>query len=316
MKACIIEAFGGRDQLKISDLPKPEAGDGEVLIRIQAAGVNPVDYKIREGRLKEMFPYRFPLIPGWEFAGEVEATGHSARRFQPGDAVYAYARRPVIQNGTYAEYIALPESYVTFKPANLSMTEAASIPLTTLTAYQSLFEAGGLEKGESALILGASGGVGSSAVQLAADKGARVIALASGRNHDYLKSLGAHDVIDYERGDFIQALGEIVPNGADLVFDCHGGDTLARGMLCARPGGRLVSITEMVDEADLKQRDIRFAYVFVEPHVPQLDRIRSLIENGRFKANVTRTFALSQAAEAHAQLETGHTRGKIVLKID
>ena len=315
MKACIIEAFGGRDQLRMAELPTPEAGDGEVLIRIRAAGVNPVDYKIREGYLKDNIPCHFPLILGWELAGEVAAVGHSARRFTVGDEVYAYARRPVIQNGTYAEYIALPESYVTFKPANLSMTEAGSIPLTGLTAYQALFQAGRLQQGESVFILGASGGVGSSAVQLASNAGAQVIALASGGNRDYLKSLGAHDVIDYERGDFIQSLGEIVPEGADLVFDCHGGDTLARGQLCIRPGGRLVSITEVVDEEALKQRDVRFTYTFVEPHVPQLDHLRALIEAGRFKPQVTATFPLNKTAEAHAQMETGHTRGKLVLEI-
>ena len=315
MKACTIEKFGGRDQLKITDLPTPEAGDGEVLIRIHAAGVNPVDWKIREGRLIDMFPHVFPLILGWDLAGVIEAVGHSARRFAPGDEVYAYARRPVAQNGTYAEYIALPESYVTHKPANLSMPEAASIPLTALTAYQALFDAGRLNEGQSVFILGASGGVGSSAVQLAAVKGARIIALASSRNRDYLKSLGAETVIDYERGDFIQSLGEVVPNGVDLVFDCHGGDTLERGQLCARVGGSLVSITEMVDEESLRQRDVRFAFTFVEPNVPQLDHIRELIQSGRFRANVTQAFTLDQVAKAHEKIETGHTRGKIVLRI-
>ena len=315
MKACTIEAFGDRSQLKIVDLPTPEAGDGEVLVRIHAAGVNPVDWKIREGRLKDLFPHVFPLILGWDMAGVVEAVGHSARRFAPGDEIYAYARRPVAQKGTYAEYIALPESYVTRKPANLSMSEAASIPLTALTAYQALFDAGRLIEGQSVFILGASGGVGSGAVQLAAVKGCRVIALASSRNHDYLKSLGAEAVIDYERGDFTQSLGEVMPNGVDLVFDCHGGDTLERGQLCARVGGSLVSITEMVDEESLKQRDVRFAFTFVEPNVPQLDHIRELIESGRFRANVTQTFTLDQVAKAHENIESGHTRGKIVLQI-
>ena len=315
MKACIIDNFGGRDRLKITDIPKPEAGDGEVLVRIKAVGVNPVDWKIREGRLKDAFPHEFPLIPGWDMAGVVEAVGHSARRFAPGDEIYAYARRPVIQKGTYAEYITLPESYITRKPKNLSMAEAASIPLTALTAYQALFDAGRLQKGQSVFILGASGGVGSSAVQLAAEKGARVIALASNRNHDYLKSLGASGTIDYERGDFITGLGELVPDGVDLVFDCHGGDTLQRGLLCVRSGGNLVSITETVDEDSLKNRDVRFTFTFVEPNVRQLDHIRDLIESGRFKANVTRTFPFAEVKKAHEAMETGHTRGKIVLEM-
>jgi NADPH:quinone reductase-like Zn-dependent oxidoreductase len=315
MKACTIEAFGGRDRLRITDLPTPEAGEGEVLIRIHAAGINPVDWKIREGWLKDMIPHEFPLIPGWDLSGVVEAVGHSARRFTPGDDVYAYARRPVVQYGTYAEYITLPESYVSRKPENLSMTEAASIPLTTLTAYQALFVAGRLKAGQSVFILGASGGVGSSAVQLAVEKGCRVVGLASGRNHEYLKHLGAEFVIDYEQRDFTEGLGEVMPDGVDLVFDCHGGDTLLGGLSCARTGGSLVSITETVDEDLLKQRDVRFAFTFVEPHVPQLDHIRGLIETGRFKANVTQTFPLDQVAQAHEAMETGHTRGKIVLQM-
>lgn len=314
MKACIIEAFGGREQLKIADLPKPQAGEGEVVVRIHAAGVNPVDWKIREGWLKDLFPYRFPIILGWELAGVVEEGGPKTGRFKPGDAVYAYARRPEIQKGTYAEYIALPESYLARKPNNINMLEAASIPLTTLTAYQML-DAGRLQTGESVFIMGASGGVGSSAIQLAAIRGARVIGLASADNHAYIKSLGADVAIDYQRGDFIQSLGELAPQGADLVLDMVGGDTLARGQLCVRPGGRLVSIIEVVDEKDVKQRDVSFAYVFVEPNAQQLDHIRELIEDGRFKPNVTHTFGLDEAAQAHAQMETGHTRGKIVLQI-
>ena len=315
MKACIIEAFGDRSQLKLTDLPTPEAGEGEVLVRIHASGVNPVDWKIREGWLNDLFPHAFPLILGWDMAGVVEAVGHGARRFTPGDEVYAYARRPVIQHGTYAEVIALPESYISRKPQNLSMTEAASIPLTTLTAYQALFDAGRLEAGQSVFILGASGGVGSSAVQLAAEKGCRVVGLASSRNHAYVKSLGAQAVIDYEEEDFAERLKETMPDGVDLVFDCHGGDTLQRGFLCARSGGALVSITEAVDEAVLKERDVRFAFTFVEPHVPQLNHIRDLIEAGRFRATVTQTFPLDQVAKAHAAMETGHTRGKIVLEM-
>ena len=316
MKACIIEAFGGREQLRIADVPKPDPAAGEVLIRIHAAGIDPVDWKIREGYLKDLFPHRFPLIPGWEAAGEVEAVGAQAERFKPGDAVYTYARLPVVQHGTYAEYIALPEAQVALKPANMSMVEAASIPLTGLTAYQSLFKAGRLEKGESVFIIGASGGVGSCAVQFARIQGARVAALASGKNRDYLRELGAEHVIDYERGDFINSLGEWMPNGVDLVFDCHGGETLERAKMCVRAGGRVVSITEPDGGGGLEARDVRFAYVFVEPSSDQLDQIRGLIETGAFRSTVTATFDLEQVDRAHQMLERGHTRGKIVLQIN
>lgn len=315
MKAWIIEAFGGRDKLKLADLPKPEPAEGEVLVRIQGVGVNPVDWKIREGRLKDLMSHKFPVVPGWDMAGVVEEVGFSARRFAPGDDVYAYARRPVVQKGTYAEYIALPESYLSKKPETLSVEAAASIPLVSLTATQSLFDAGGLATGETAFIIGASGGVGSSAVQFAKLAGARVIAMASKSNHDYLKSLGADEIIDYAAGDFRDTLKKIVPEGADLVYDCFGGDALAMAVDCVKTGGRLVSITGEADEERLKAKEATFHFVFVEPNAKQLDHFRELIDNKRFKANVSQVFPFESAVEAHEQMETGHTRGKIVLKL-
>jgi NADPH:quinone reductase-like Zn-dependent oxidoreductase len=316
MKACYIEIFGGRRQLKIGELPTPDPGPGEVRIRIEAAGVNPVDWKIREGYLSDLFPHRFPLILGWDLAGRIDRVGAEATRFHPGDPVYAYARLPDVHHGTYAEYIVLPEVSVAHKPANLSMIDAASIPLTGLTAYQSLFDAGRLEAGQSVFILGASGGVGSSAVQFARHKGARVIALASGKNESYLQHLGADKVIDYERGDFIQTLGEWRSEGVDLVFDCVGADTLARGKMCVRDGGRVVSITDPEGGEGLAERDVKFDFVFVEPNSDQLEQIRAWIEAGDFMANVTATFSLDQVARAHEMIESGHTRGKIVITFD
>jgi NADPH:quinone reductase-like Zn-dependent oxidoreductase len=316
MKACYIDKFGDTSQLKIGELPTPEPGPGEVRIRIEAAGVNPVDWKIREGYLSDRLPHHFPLILGWDLAGKIDRVGAEATRFHPGDAVYAYARMPDVHYGTYAEYIVLPGVSVAHKPANLSMVEAASIPLTGLTAYQSLFDAGRLSAGETVFILGASGGVGSSAVQFAHHKGARVVALASGKNEGYLKQLGADKVIDYERGDFIQTLGEWMPHGVDLVFDCIGADTLARAKLCVRNGGRVVSISDAEGGEGLANRDVKFEYVFVEPNSDQLERIRTLIEGGDFTANVTATFSLDQVVRAHEMIATGHTRGKIVLTID
>jgi NADPH:quinone reductase-like Zn-dependent oxidoreductase len=316
MKACYIDSFGDRSRLTIGELPTPEPGPGEVRIRIRAAGVNPVDWKMREGYLNDLFPHRFPLILGWDLAGEVDRVGAEATRFSPGDAVYAYARLPEVHHGTYAQYMVLPEVSVAHKPASISMVEAASIPLTGLTAYQALFDAGRLEEGQSVLILGASGGVGSAATQLARNKGARVAALASGRNADYLEGLGAEKVIDYERGDFIQTVGEWMPEGVDLVFDCHGADTLARGGVCARDGGRVVSIVEPEGGAGLEQRDVKFDFVFVAPSCEQLDRLSRLVDAGDFQPKVSATFGLDQVAEAHALMEGGHTRGKIVLTID
>jgi NADPH:quinone reductase-like Zn-dependent oxidoreductase len=316
MKACYIDSFGDRSRLTIGERPTPEPGPGQVRVRIRAAGVNPVDWKIREGYLNDLFPHRFPLILGWDLAGEVDVVGAETTRFSPGDAVFAYARLPDVHHGTYAEYMVLPEVSLAMKPASLSMVEAASIPLTGLTAYQALFDAGRLQAGQSVLILGASGGVGSAAVQLAHVKGTRVAALASGRNADFLKELGAEKMIDYERGDFIQTVGEWMPAGVDLVFDCHGADTLARGGMCAREGGRVVSIVDPEGDQGLAGRDVKFNFVFVEPNSDQLDQISRLVERGAFRPNVSATFGLDQVAEAHAMMESGHTRGKIVLTID
>lgn len=314
MKAWVIEEFGGRDRLRLAERPDPEAGEGEVVVRIHAAGVNPVDWKIREGYLKDLFPHEFPLIPGWDAAGVVEETGHSARRFRPGDEVYTYARRPVIAEGTYAERIALPESYLARKPDPLSMAEAASLPLAALTAYQALFDAADLKSGENLFVMGASGGVGSCAVQFGRIEGARVVGMAGGGRSDYLREMGAVEAIDYTKGPFSEALRSTFPDGADVVFDLVGGETLRQGFGCVKEGGRLVSIVDPPDEEEARRRNVSAGFVFVEPHAPQLDRIREMVASGRFGAHVSRVYDFDRVPEAHEQMETGHTVGKIVLQ--
>jgi NADPH:quinone reductase-like Zn-dependent oxidoreductase len=313
MKAMVIHEFGGRDVLKYTDLPTPEPGEGEVLVRVRAAGVNPVDWKIRAGYLKDFLPHKFPIILGWDLAGIVEKVGYSARRFKPGDEVYAYCRRPIVQHGTYAEYVAIPESYLALRPRAISFEEAASIPLAALTAYQSVYDAVRLTAGESILILGASGGVGSFAAQLGKVVGARVIALASQKNHAYLKELGAADTVDYASGDFRAAVKSLAPQGVDVVFDCFGAEALAKGYDCLRRGGRAVSILvregkELADRAGATHH-----YVFVEPNVVELDHVRSLVDSAMLRSHLSGVYPLAEAAKAHEAMETGHTRGKIVL---
>jgi len=315
VKAVSIHQFGNRGVLRFEEVEKPALSEGEVLIRIQASGVNPVDWKIREGYLKDFIPHVFPVILGWEMAGMIEESGHAARRFKPGDEVYAYCRRPIIQKGTYAEYIALPEAYVSKKPSNLTFEEASGIPLAGLTAYQSLFGAADLKKGENVFILGASGGVGSYAVQLARISGTKVAALASRKNKEYLLDLGADYFLNYESGDFKEALREIFEDGADVVFDCVGGETLRAGQECVRDSGRIVSIVDDPDEAVLKKRKIESCFAFVEPHSRQLDILRGYAETGKLKVCVASVFPLKETAKAHEKMESGHTRGKIVLKM-
>ncbi|RAU81813.1 NADP-dependent oxidoreductase [Pontibacter arcticus] len=310
MKAAIYEEFGGSDKIKISTVEIPELKEGEVLVKIKAAGVNPVDYVVREGYLKEMLPYQFPVIPGWDVAGVVEEHAFSARRFEVGDEVYAYARRPTMQYGTFAEYIVIPESYLASKPKNMTWEQAAGIPLVGLTAYQSMFDAGNLQAGQTVLILGASGGVGTIGIQLAKEKGATVIGVASEKNHAYMQELGADHTIDYKDNHIGQAVKAILPEGVDLIFDCASGETLTQSLEALKPGGKLVSILNQGQDLD---KSIDFTYVFVEPNSKQLEHMRQLAEDGKLNVPKTKSYTLEQTAEALDQIQTQHTTGKIVI---
>lgn len=310
MRASYFKEYGEPEQIVTGELEKPEPGEGEVLVRIKAAGVNPVDAAVARGMLKDAIPGEFPLIPGWDMAGTVEGRGHAARRFNEGDEVYAYARRPTIQHGTFAEYISVPESYLAKRPQNLSMESSGGIPLVGLTAYQSLFDAGKLKKRETVLILGASGGVGTLAIQLAKIIGAKVIGVASKENHNYMKELGADETIDYKEGDVGKAVKEKAPDGIDLLFHCSRGESLSQSKDTIKSGGRLVSITNRNPEI---RDDIQFEYVFVEPNAVQLEHIRSLANEGKIEVPVSETYSLEDAGEALQKIESLHTRGKLIV---
>ncbi|MGD8531082.1 MAG: NADP-dependent oxidoreductase, partial [Syntrophobacterales bacterium] len=206
MKAIAINEFGGRDKLQLIDLPVPEVVEGEILVQVKAAGVNPVDWKIREGYLKDLFSHQFPVILGWDAAGLVEGVGNGVTRFKSGDEIFAYCRKPIVHGGAYGEYILLKEEHAALKPKNISFEEAASIPLAALTAYQSLFDAANLQPGETILIHAAAGGVGGFGVQLARGHGAVVWATASSRNKAYVQDLGASQVVDYTQENFGKAI--------------------------------------------------------------------------------------------------------------
>lgn len=312
MKVVYYEQFGDLNQLKTGELDKPEPGEGDVLLKVKSAGVNPVDAAVARGMLKDVIPTEFPVVPGWDVAGIVEERGHAARRFEKGDEVYAYARRPVIQHGTFAEYISLPESYLALRPQGVSMAEAGGIPLVGLTAYQSLFDAGSLKAGETLLILGASGGVGSVAIQLAKNAGATVIGVASEKNHEYMKELGADNVIDYSSGDVGELVGEITPDGVDMIFHCSRGDSLNQSKTTLKPGGRLISITN--SEPDVPE-DVSFQYVFVEPNAQQLEELRRLADEENLTLPVTEIYSLEEASAALRDIESLHTRGKRVITL-
>ncbi|MBX7058586.1 MAG: NADP-dependent oxidoreductase [Leptospirales bacterium] len=313
MKAIQFANFGEPDVLKLVELAQPEPGEGEVLVRVRAAGVNPVDFKIRRGRLEGFLPSKLPAIPGWDMAGDIVSRGHGASRFEAGDAVFGYCRRPWIEKGCYTEYMAVPECYLARKPAPLSYEQAAAVPLAGLTAYQSLFDAGKLQRGQRLAVLGGSGGVGSFALQLGRLTGAHVTAVASERNHAYMKELGANECVSYDQSDWLPALKS---RGLfDLVFDCVGGELTEKAYDLCKSGGALVSILKSAAGTLAADKGIRHEYVFVAPSARQLEILREHFEHGRLQAPALETLPLSEAVRAHEQIEKLHTRGKIVLQI-
>ncbi len=315
MRAMVIEAFGGPERLKAAEVPTPAAGDEEVLIALACASVNPVDWQIGEGLLADMFPHAFPLIPGWDAAGTVSAVGRNADRFKAGDKVFAYCRKPQIQFGTYCEYVAVHESAVALMPGNLGFAEAATVPLTGLTAWQSLFDTAKLSMGEKILIHAGSGGVGSLAIQFAKHAGATVYTTARAVNHDYVRSLGADAAVDYAKENFVDILRKREPGGIDVVFDTIGGRVQQRSYKVLRKGGRLVSIASVPDADEARPYGVRTAFVFVSPNGKQLRRIAELIESGSVRPADFEVMPLEDAAKAQELSKAGHVRGKIVLKI-
>jgi NADPH:quinone reductase-like Zn-dependent oxidoreductase len=313
MRAIAIEGFGGRDRLQLVDAPDPKLGPDGVLIAVRAAGVNPVDAKLREGRLDDRFPHRFPVIPGWDAAGVVEAVGPAVVDLEPGEEVYAYCRKSEVAEGTYAEKVAVAAGAVARKPRTASWAEAAALPLAGLTAYQVIHEGLRLERHHRVLISAAAGGVGHLAVQLAADLGAEVIGTASARNHAFVTDLGADHLVDYTAGSVGEAVHELFADGIDAYFDVLGGDALADARAAVRPGGRVTSIAQPRPEGD--QPGVEGRYIFVRPSATELDELARLFDERRLRVEIAETFPLARAADAHELLEGGHVRGKLVLEI-
>lgn len=305
MKAVRIHTFGGPEVLTYEDAPRPEPTAGEVLIRVHAAGVNPVDWKTRERgfRRKDL-----PMIVGWDASGVVESVGSAVTRFKPGDEVYAMT--DLSRDGAYAEFVVAREDAVAIKPGSIGHVEAASVPLAGLTAWQAMFDTAGLTEGQTVLIHGAAGGVGHLAVQLAKARGARVIGTASERNHEFLKEIGCDEVIDYRTTRFEDAVKDV-----DVVLDTVGGDTLERSYDVVKKGGFVVSIIGEPSQEKARERGVGTARILVKPDGAQLAEIAALIDAGKVRPEVSHTFPLAEAAKAHQQSQTGHTRGKIVLKV-
>lgn len=308
MKAVRIHTYGGPEVLVYEEVPRPQPENGEVLVRVEAAAVNPVDWKIREGYLKEMLPHRLPLIMGWDVSGVVEETGPGMTRFKGGDEVFS--RPDLLRDGTYAEYVVIRETEVAFKPGSVDHLHAAAIPLAGITAWKSLIEAGGVAPGQRVLIHGAAGGVGSYAVQLAKWRGAHVIATASVHNHDYLHGLGADEAVDYRSVRFEEAAREV-----DVVFDTIGGNTQERSWQVLKKGGILVSIITPPSAEKAAAHGVRKAFVFIQPDAAVLAELAKLVDAGKLRPYVETVLPLSEARRAQELSQGGHVRGKIVLKV-
>jgi NADPH:quinone reductase-like Zn-dependent oxidoreductase len=306
MKAIVAHEYGGPEVLKYEDAPRPEPKENELLVRVIACGVNPADPLVISGRLAKEFGTHLPLIPGYDIAGVVEKTGAKVTKFKKGDAVYGYA----LFGGGWAEFAVLAENEAALKPKIATFTDAAAIPLAALTAWQALVENAKLSAGQTVLIQGGSGGVGSFAVQIAKARGARVIATASTANQDLLKQLGADVTIDYTKTKF-----EEVAKDVDVVLDTVGRDTLVRSYALVKKGGIVTTITARPDQAQLDKYGIRGISIWSRPEGDQLAEITKLIEAGKIKPIVSQVLPLTEAVKAVQQAETHHTRGKLVLKI-
>lgn len=306
MRAIIQEQYGGPEVLTLGERPDPKVAPGEVLIRVKAAGVNPVDWKLGAGYLDAMMETQFPITPGWDVSGVVEAVGLDVYDYEVGDEVIGYVRKDWVQNGTYAELVAANVRLIARKPAALDWTEAAGLPLAGLTAYQCL-ERVRVGEGETVLVHAAAGGVGAFATQLAVLRGARVIGTASERNHDFLRELGAEPV-SYGDG-LVERVRSLVPNGVDAVVDCVGGESIDASREVLSDFSRLVSVV------DPRAEELGGATMWVRPNAADLTELARRADAGELRVFVDRVLPLEQAAEAWRLSMEGRTRGKIVLSV-
>jgi NADPH:quinone reductase-like Zn-dependent oxidoreductase len=310
MNAVIIERYGGIEELRMRDVPVPEIKEDQVLIEMHATSINPYDWKIRSGSLKDMVPLRFPIILGWDAAGVIVQKGGKVERFDVGDRVFA---RPRTSNrGCYAQYVATEEKMLAAMPKNLGFEKSASIPLVALTAWQCLVDLGKLQAGERVLIHAGGGGVGRMAIQIAKLIGAHVATTGSGKNRQAMMDLGADLFIDYGQQDFDALLNEY-----DLVLDAVGGDIQDRSYRVLKKGGKLISIVNLPDPKRASEFGVNACFHLLKPNGDQLGDLAKLLEEGTLKPFVGQVFPFSESGiqEAHALSETHHAEGKIVIRI-
>lgn len=306
-RAIVIEEYGGSNRLKEAQVTLPELGEHQVLVKVAATSVNPIDWKLREGYLSQMMTWDFPIILGWDVAGEIVALGSQVNHWHVGDLVFA--RPETTRFGTYADLTIVDDHLLAKKPENISFAEAAAVPLAGETAYQALFTHGKLSAGETVLIHAGAGGVGIYAIQLAKNAGARVITTASEQNHELLKSLGADEVIDYRKVDFAEVIGKV-----DLVFDTMGGEVQAKSFDVLHPEGRLISIVGE-PAADQAAKVQLAKSIWLQPSGKHLQEIADLLAVGKVKSVIGATYPLTADGikAAHDLSATHHASGKIVI---
>lgn len=332
MQAAFISKYGHNEKLLFGEVDVPVCGDTDVLVEIYAASLNPIDFKIRDGKIRFIRSYPFPLILGHDLAGVVSAVGSKVTRFKTGDKVYSRPRNSRI--GSLAQFITVDENELALMPRNITFTEAASIPLVGLTSWQALFDIAGIKSGDRVFIQAGSGGIGTFAIQLAKHFGAYVITTTSGRNVDFVRSLGADEVIDYTKEHFADVLKNV-----DIVFDTLGGEALYKSFKVLRPGGWVVSIAGDPDQRlaekmrlnFLKREVLRlvgrkanklaakakahYRFIFMHPSGRQLEQVAQLIEAGKIKPIIDQEFSFAESQKAIEHLELGRSRGKVVIKV-
>lgn len=308
MKAVRIHQYGGREVLSLDEIPVPDIAPDEVLVRVVAASINPVDWKVRAGYLAQMMPHRMPLTLGWDVSGVVAAVGSQVTQWQVGDALFS--RPDLARNGTYAEFVAIRASECARKPRTISHVEAASLPLAGITAWEAMMDTARVRAGQRVLVHAGSGGVGSLAIQLVKAAGATVVATASGRNRALVESLGVDQFVDYTTTTLLEAVEPV-----DAVFDTIGGEVQEASWSLLKPGGIQVSIISPPDEARAAAMGVRGGFVFIGPNAPVLDKLAGMVDGGRLRPIVGAEFALEDIAQAHALSESGRAVGKIVLYV-
>jgi NADPH:quinone reductase-like Zn-dependent oxidoreductase len=332
MKAFVVEQYG-KDGLRAADVPEPEVGDGDALVKVSAASVNPLDTMVRNGEFKRLLKYRTPFVLGHDVAGVVTRVGSAARDFQVGDEVYARPRD--LRIGTFAEYIAIDQDDVAPKPDSLTLHEAAAVPLVSLAAWQALVDRAHVTPGQKVLVHAGSGGLGSTVIQLAKQLGATVATTASGENAELVRSLGADVVVDYRKEDFAE-----VVSGYDVALDSLGGDNLEKSLTILKPGGQAIGVSGPPDPGFAKQvgapkfmgvvmgvlsRNVRkqarklgvsYSFLFMQANGGQLRELAALYDSGHLRPLIDRTFPFDQTLEALAYVEHGRANGKVVITLD